>query len=139
LVLDTNVCLDLLVFGDPRCARLREALARGEATAVSDAACRAEWRRVLAYPQLGLEPARQAELLARYDGLVAVLDGPRPEAAGLPRCEDADDQKFLELAHAASAQALLSRDKALLKLARRAGRLGLFRILAPEAWDVALA
>lgn len=135
LVLDTNVCLDLLVFGDPRCAPLRAALHEGRALALTDAACRDEWRRVLAYPQFGLDAARQQVLAAGYDALFAPWAGPARPAAKLPRCADADDQKFLELAAAAGAQVLLSRDRALLKLAARAMRMAGFNILAPEAWN----
>ena len=47
-------------------------------------------------------------------------------------CSDRDDQKFLDLAYTARADWLVTRDKALLKLARRARRDGL-KILAPAA------
>jgi predicted nucleic acid-binding protein len=50
----------------------------------------------------------------------------------LPRCEDADDQKFIELAWHARASHLLTRDKALLKLARRLS--DRFAVLAPDAF-----
>ncbi|MBW8810763.1 MAG: PIN domain-containing protein, partial [Lysobacter sp.] len=52
----------------------------------------------------------------------------------LPRCADPDDQKFLELALAANARWLLSRDHALLVLGRRTARAGLFEILTARAW-----
>ncbi|WP_441005125.1 PIN domain-containing protein, partial [Novilysobacter viscosus] len=52
VVLDTNVCLDLWLFGDPRAADLRAALHAGGVLAVTDQACREEWLRVLHYPQL---------------------------------------------------------------------------------------
>ena len=47
-------------------------------------------------------------------------------------CSDRDAQKFLGLAYAARADWLVTKDKALLKLARRARRDGL-KILAPAA------
>jgi predicted nucleic acid-binding protein len=50
--------------------------------------------------------------------------------ASLPRCRDPHDQKFLELALAAQADALVTKDQALLELARR--KLP-FRIAAPQA------
>jgi predicted nucleic acid-binding protein len=40
-------------------------------------------------------------------------------------CTDPDDQKFLDAAFSAAADLLLTRDKALLKLARRAEAAGL--------------
>jgi predicted nucleic acid-binding protein len=52
----------------------------------------------------------------------------------LPLCEDPDDQKFLQLAWHAHAGHLLTRDKALLKLARRVAELGRFAVLAPHAF-----
>ena len=57
-----------------------------------------------------------------------VADG---EAPPLPRCQDRDDQKFLELAARAGADLLVSKDKALLKLRGRT-RLG-FEIVKPAA------
>jgi hypothetical protein len=47
----------------------------------------------------------------------------------LPVCTDRDDQKFLELARDAGAAILITKDKALLKLAQDAPRPGLFRIM----------
>ncbi|MEW9625771.1 PIN domain-containing protein [Rhodanobacter geophilus] len=176
LVLDTNVCLDLFVFGDAQCAALREALRTGAVQAVTDEACRAEWLAVLDYPQLALDAARQAEAAATYDALLHLppvdRHGPLPspqrkpgssdfdasmhespgsslrssdEEAGtasaprLPRCRDPDDQKFLELARACGAQWLLSRDRELLRLARRTRREHGFDIVTPQAWAQAQA
>lgn len=137
LVLDTNVCLDLFVFADPRSAALHDALLARRCTAVSNEACRAEWQRVLRYPVLTLDSARCDALEADYDALVeSVAAAERGVAAAksLPRCKDTDDQKFLELARDAGAVALLTRDAALLELSPRTARAGLFDILTPEAW-----
>ena len=133
VVLDTNVCLDVFVFGDPRAAALAAALASGEIGAVTRADCRDEWIAVLAYPMLKLEGAQRAEALARYDACTAMLPT-SPAPTGLPRCRDADDQKFLELAATAGANVLFSRDAEVLRLGRRTQRDGLFAIMAPEAW-----
>jgi predicted nucleic acid-binding protein len=139
LVLDTNVCLDLFVFGDPRCAGLRLALEQRRAIAFSDPPCRDEWLRVLAYPGLALSAQRQAQAVLDYDAMLSPWTAPRAHLEiALPRCPDADDQKFLELAHAAQADALLSRDHAVLGLASRARRRGLFRIALPQDWQAAL-
>ncbi|AIO66909.1 PIN domain-containing protein [Burkholderia oklahomensis] len=56
-------------------------------------------------------------------------DAPPPRP--LPKCKDRDDQKFLELAYAARADWLVSKDRALLKLARRTERDFGFRIAQP--------
>jgi putative PIN family toxin of toxin-antitoxin system len=136
IVLDTNVCLDLFVFHDPRWASLLAGLESGELTAVTRADCRDEYRIVLHYPHLPLDDAKRADTAARFDALIKVV-APNQKAIRLPVCTDRDDQKFLELARDAGAQVLITKDKALLKLARRAAREGLFRIMSPEAWTKA--
>ncbi len=66
--------------------------------------------------------------------MIACADYPNTSGIILPRCSDVDDQKFLELARDARADVLISKDKALLKLARKTMQAGLFNILPPEAW-----
>ena len=137
LVLDTNVCIDLFVFGDPRVAALDAALRAGEVVAVTREDCRAEWPRVLRNPPFRFDEATCARHEAAFDERIACLPDSAPFARDgirLPRCADPDDQKFLELALQASAAALITRDKALLALAKRMQRDGRFAILAPEAW-----
>ena len=136
-VLDTNVCLDLFVFRDPRAAALHAALRAGTLRAVIDEPCREEWRCVLAYPQWQLDAAAQATHVAQVDALAQLVAG---ECAGTtptmrpPRCRDPDDQKFLELAARAGACWLFTRDAELLRLSRRTQRdLGL-AIVTPEGW-----
>lgn len=147
LVLDTNVCLDLFVFRDPRWAALLSALRASQVQACTRADCRMEWTLVLAYARLGLDAEQQAAALAEFDQLIALV----PDAAAgdsaddtaganegevpkLPVCRDPDDQKFLELAAACGADALVTKDKLVLKLARKTRKLDLFRILSPEQW-----
>ena len=136
IVLDTNVCLDLFVFRDPRWVRLDAALRAGSIDAVTRADCRTEWLIVLEYPHLPLDAASRQTSRAEFDALIRCL----PEASRdqspvkLPLCRDPDDQKFLELARDASAAVLLTKDKALLRLARWTRRAGMFAILPPEAW-----
>ena len=141
IVLDTNVCLDLFVFREPRCAHLLAALRRGAVQAVTREDCRVEWHAVLRYPQLPVDDAARPSIEAAFDALIHLLS-PREllavsDDARLPRCADPDDQKFLQLALAARASWLLSRDKALLKLGRRTRNAGLFRILSPQDWGSA--
>ncbi|MFC0678850.1 putative toxin-antitoxin system toxin component, PIN family [Lysobacter korlensis] len=133
MVLDTNAWLDLLVFRDPRAARLDQALQSGRVEAVTDDACRAEWQRVLDYPQLALPPDRRQALLVEFDRRSRPL-GRRRAPRPLPRCADPDDQKFLELAWACEAHWLVSRDHAVLALARRMQRECGLAIVTPEQW-----
>lgn len=143
IVLDTNVSLDLFVFDDPRIARLRAAVRSGDVEAMTDAPCRGEWRRVLAYPALALPASRQSAALAEFDRLTTRNDGDalaaRDDAPRLPRCRDPDDQKFLELALRSGARWLLTRDDHLLALGRRTAREGWFAILTPQAWTAGQA
>jgi len=128
IVLDTQVWLDWLVFDDPSLAALREAHAAGRVDVVIDEACEAELQRVLAY-DLGrhsLSPQAQAQCIERLRAVARRVNG--GDGAGLPRCRDPDDQKFLALAAGSGAQLLVSKDRAVLALARRVAG---FRIVAP--------
>jgi putative PIN family toxin of toxin-antitoxin system len=133
IVLDTNVCLDLFVFHDPRWAPLLAALEAGELEAVTRADCRDEYLVVLHYKHLPLTDESRPAAAARFDALIRVV-APDQKAIRLPVCSDRDDQKFLELARDANVSALITKDKALLKLARKTARDGMFRIMLPEAW-----
>jgi putative PIN family toxin of toxin-antitoxin system len=138
IVIDTNVCLDLLVFHDPRWASLLAALESGAVEAVTRADCRDEYNVVLHYSHLPLDDDSRALAAARFDALVKVV-APAASPVRLPLCSDRDDQKFLEVARDARAAVLITKDKALLKLARKTAQAGLFRILPPEAWVKAQA
>ena len=133
IVIDTNVCLDLFVFHDPRWAALLAALESGAVEALTRADCRAEYLVVLNYQHLPLDAASRPLCAERFDALIKVV-APPPKLTRLPVCSDRDDQKFLELARDASAEILITKDKALLKLARKTAQAGLFRIMLPEAW-----
>jgi len=133
IVLDTNVCLDLFVFRDPRWSDLLAALESGAVEAVTRADCRDEYRIVLHYPHLPLDDDTRSVSAERFDALIKVV-APAPGLVKLPVCTDKDDQKFLEVARDAGAEILITKDKALLKLARKTAAAGMFRIMVPEAW-----
>ena len=144
LVLDTNVWLDWLVFEDPDVAALKAAVHAGTATVCMDLACEEELVRVLAYPRTHttLDAAAQAERLAACRRIARhVDDGPpaRSPAAALPRCRDADDQKFVELAWRCQAHALVTRDRALLELARGTLRSIGCRIVTPQQFAAGIS
>jgi len=129
LVIDTNVVLDLLHFDDAVARPLRLALEAGRVRCVASAPTLDELQRVLAYPEFDLDAVRQAVLFARYRALseaAQTVEG----CAGLPRCSDPDDQKFIELAAAVGAQGLVSKDRAVLKLRRRCA--AQFLIMRPD-------
>jgi putative PIN family toxin of toxin-antitoxin system len=136
IVIDTNVCLDLFVFHDPRWNFLLESMKNGAVRAVTRADCSQEWRIVLTYPHLPLDDDSRSASAAQFDALITRLpDTPSPDnAVKLPICSDPDDQKFLELARDSGARVLITKDKALLKLAKKTARAGLFSIMLPDTW-----
>ncbi len=124
VVLDTNVLLDLWVFVDPASEPLRQALARRQLRWLATPPMREEWQRVLDYPQIvrrlqSGQITREA-MLARFDREAQGVAVP-PKAPST--CKDADDQKFIDLA-AAHQAVLLSKDQAVLCMARRLQGLG---------------
>jgi putative PIN family toxin of toxin-antitoxin system len=131
VVLDTNAVLELLHFSDTRAGRLRAAIESGRVLCLADAAGIAEIERVAAYPEFRLDAPARRRLLAAY---LAFADTGEADASppgdALPRCRDADDQKFLDLAARRRADALITRDAQLLRLARRRPRPP-FAILTP--------
>jgi putative PIN family toxin of toxin-antitoxin system len=132
LVLDSNCVLALWVFRDPALSSLRLACEAGAYTLLSNEACLVELERVLAYPAFKLEPVGIQAILTAYRARLEMIRNPSSAAFRLPLCKDRDDQKFLELARDGQADCLLSRDKALLKLARKQVLQGRFAILTPE-------
>lgn len=125
LVIDTQTWMDLLHFEEPACSGLAGAVNARDVEVVRNDAAESEWTRVLGYPRFGLDAAARQDMLRRFRRLSsAVADGVSPDGPRLPRCRDPDDQVFLELALAARADVLVSRDKALLELDRRCRRLG---------------
>ena len=133
LVLDTNVWLDWLVFDDPSVEPIKAEIAAGRAEVFMAAACEAELARALGY-DLGKRAVDIAACLAECARVARRIDAPMPESkrARLPACRDPDDQKFLEAALAAGAGFLVTRDRALLDLARRGAP---FRIVTPDGFE----
>ncbi|GJJ02225.1 hypothetical protein RugamoR64_27630 [Duganella rhizosphaerae] len=134
IVIDTNVCLDLFVFKDPRWAALLAALEDGTVEAITRSDCRDEYNIVLHYKHLPLDDESRPLAAARFDELITVV-APPESGIRLPVCTDKDDQKFLEVARDANAAILITKDKALLKLARRLAKAGMFKVMVPEAWS----
>ena len=137
IVLDTNIWLDWLVFKDSSVLHLKKTVSDGEAQIFINSACEAELERVLAYDlaRHTLVASAQADCLAECRRIAQRIDSAAPEAERklLPRCVDPDDQKFLELALAAQADVLITKDHKLLELARRTKP---FRILNPRKFSI---
>ena len=119
VVLDTNIVLDLFVFGDKASLPVLQGLEQGGLRWLATQAMRDELARVLAYPQIlprltyyGLDAAG---VLARFDRHAQLVGAP---AKATVTCSDPDDQKFIDLAVAHGAL-LLSKDRAVLSMAKR--------------------
>jgi predicted nucleic acid-binding protein len=134
IVLDTNVVLDWLVFGNPQCTALAAALGAGELRWVATRPMRDELAHVLQRGHLDGWAPDLATIWAHWDRHCLELPSPDPAAPlGRLRCSDPDDQKFIDLALACRARWLISRDRAVLKLARRLREHGI-ETLPPDRW-----
>lgn len=132
LVLDTNVVLDWLVFKDAQAGPVAAAVAAGNLRWLVCRRMRDELARTLTYAALAKWNPDSEHVLTVFDRHSQLQPDPPPAPLNL-RCSDPDDQVFLDLALATGARWLLTHDRALLKLARRAGRSGL-DILPPGRW-----
>jgi putative PIN family toxin of toxin-antitoxin system len=130
-VLDTNVVLDWLVFRDLRATPLATAIEGGTLGWIATAPMRTELAHMVKHARLSCWSPDAAQVLAVFDRFAKILPAAPPS---LLRCTDRDDQMFIDLALSAPAHWLLTHDRALLKLARRAGMKGV-RVLTPAAWN----
>lgn len=130
VVLDTNVVLDWLVFDDPSSRPWVQALKKGQLTWLATETMRMEWERVLTYKKVSSRTS-SAGLLEAWQRHARIC--PLPPDCGL-RCADPDDQVFIDLALAEQARWLLTKDKALLALKRRAWSLAGLRVVTPSEW-----
>jgi len=137
VVLDTNVVFDWLLFDHPDGQALDAALGRGELRWIATAAMRDEFTHVLARGALDRWQPDLVALGARWDRHCTELPTPASlgPASGF-RCTDPDDQKFVDLAAHHRGCLLLSRDRAVLKLARRLRQVGV-SVVTPTAWVAA--
>lgn len=133
-VLDTNVVLAACHFRDPAVAGVWGAITSGRLAWIGTVPMRDELTHVAARLAASPGPPRPPDWLA--DALTHLQLCPAPPAVApgaVPRCTDPTDQMFIDLALAAPADWLFSRDRAVRKLAGRAGRHGV-RIVTPDGW-----
>jgi hypothetical protein len=135
VVLDSQAVFDWLVFRDPTCAEWREALSSGRWKWIFTSAMKAEFDFVAAKGFGAARPVPFEEVADAWATLASAVPDPAPLGADRRiGCSDPDDQKFIDLAIAAGAHTLVSRDRALLKLKKKAvSRHGL-SIVAPADW-----
>lgn len=131
-VIDTQVLMDWLVFRDARIAPLVEAITGARLRWIATPAMHAELLHVLGR---GVAASWAPDLTAinvAFERWRYLIGSPAPPAVRLV-CRDPDDQMFIDLALAERARWLISRDRAVLALAKRARPHGV-EILTPEAW-----
>ncbi|MDR7333892.1 PIN domain-containing protein [Roseateles asaccharophilus] len=134
-MVDTQVVMDWLVFNDARVQALAAALTSGRLRWLVAAAMRDEIRHVLGRGVAASYGPDLAHIEAQFDAHAHPVEtAPQQPLAGRLVCRDPDDQKFIDLALARGARWLVSRDKALLALAKRAKPRGLL-IVKPETWS----
>lgn len=129
-VLDTQVVLDWLVFRDPAVQALARAIEGQSLRWLASPPMLDELEQVLDRGVGAAWLPNRAlirEVCSRWAFPADVA------AASALRCTDVDDQIFIDLALAAGARWLFTRDKALLRLAPRARDLGV-RVLRPADW-----
>ena len=131
VVLDTNVALDWLVFDAPSILELRQAIAKQHVQVIVNDLIVDELRRVLNYPQFKLGSEAQRLILNRYRSQSESIEMPAGYSRStlllpdlFPRCRDSDDDHFLAMTYHSRAQALVTKDKAILKLRKRAAKFG---------------
>ena len=141
VVIDTNVVLDWLVFDSPDTAALAAAVTSGQLVWQATEAMRDESLEVLDRLRTHAHLQRWAD--RREGALAAVARWMQPIEAPPPlpwpmrlRSVDPDDQIYIDLALHRRIPWLLSRDRALLKLAKRARVHGV-AVLTPLQWNVA--
>ncbi len=139
LVLDTNAVLDWLVFHNPASQPIAQAIVSGEVRWIVNAAVRDELAHVLGRGVVDRWQPDLPRLWQTWERHATPMGQPPPGSPQRrPQCTDTDDQKFIDLALDAGAQWLITRDRALLKLARRARSLSL-AIVTPERFTLAEA
>ena len=135
-VLDTNVVLDCLLFVNPQCAPLQQALTTAALRWVATAEMRDELAHVLASGRFARWGPDLPLIWSQWDKHCVEVPAPPPAShAARLRCSDPDDQKFIDLAVACGARWLLSRDRAVLKLKRRLRERGV-AAMTPDEWVV---
>ena len=123
LILDTNILLDLFFFQDPTTEPLRVQLSGQQVQLLASAALVREFSGVLKKEAFCLNDEKQQEILHAWLGNALLIQDQAIEAAPWT-CRDSTDQMFLDLAYSCRPITLISKDKQVLKLGKRAARDG---------------
>jgi putative PIN family toxin of toxin-antitoxin system len=118
VVLDTNVVLSSLLFRSGRLSQLRHGWQGKRFVSVVCSQTMAELVRVMGYKKFKLSQSDVTAILALYIPYVEVhtLTPSTESLADTPQCRDSKDQIFLDLAHSAQVNCLVTGDADLLVL-----------------------
>ncbi|HET9204677.1 MAG TPA: putative toxin-antitoxin system toxin component, PIN family [Burkholderiaceae bacterium] len=134
VVIDTNAVLDWLVFREASALALGDAVERGRWTWCATHAMLNELRSVLARPLADRwEQAQKLALTIDIEALATLCEAKAPAPRDALVCRDPADQMFIDLALGRTPCWLVTRDKALLALRRRAAARGVV-IVPVESW-----
>jgi putative PIN family toxin of toxin-antitoxin system len=123
LVLDTNIVLDLLVFQDPRANWIRDGIAQGRFELIYSSEMLLELTDVIARPQFAQNSNDQSTLLSSWTQMA--IHKPTPPRCTF-RCDDPDDQPFIDLAYHCRPSQLVSKDRKILQMQRILGAHGVW-------------
>ncbi len=136
VVLDTNVVLDWVVFQNPGCVAFASAIEDGSVRWLASRAMRDELAHVLSRGVVDRWAPDPSCVWAQWSRhAVELADAPPADTPASLRCTDPDDQKFIDFAVMHRTQWLITRDRAVLKLGKRARALGL-DIVTPQVWPI---
>jgi putative PIN family toxin of toxin-antitoxin system len=119
VVLDTNILLDIFVFNDERAVDLKQAILEQSIQVVASQKTLEELADVLSRPLFKLDEESQAAILVQWKSIAHQVDDSNLAPAPW-KCQDADDQIFLDLAYQLRPAILISKDNAVLQIASRA-------------------
>ncbi len=119
VVLDTNILLDIFVFNDERAIKLKQALVDGTIPAIASQKTLLELADVISRPLFELDEDAQTSILAQWQSIARLHDDSNLATAPW-KCQDPDDQIFLDLAYQLRPATLISKDNAVLQIASRA-------------------
>ena len=130
VILDTNALLDWRVFKDPAAQPIVEGILGGHLRWLACPSMEQEWHQV--WPRSYFKDWQPDPMLTLtvFQHATFVDEPPR----GPLRCNDPDDQVFIDLAIHVGARWLFSKDAALLKLGRRAQKFHGVQVLPLAAW-----
>ena len=128
IVLDTHIVMECFFWKDGKAMPLKAAIESGRIRLAASRDAFLELAGVLSRPQFGLSE-EAVEAILRHTAQFSDFASPELleiAAEGISvRCRDPEDQKFLTLAGAAKARALVTRDRLLFKATKKMRRAGI--------------